>query len=523
MTLVTLQPQPKSFRDRLRHLTPPQKLGLLAAASALVAALAAGYLWRQPALQPLASGLNDEQSAQVVAKLDELKVPYRLSSSGAILVASHDLPRIRLELAGSGLPESSEAGFSLFDRVNLQTTEFSERVNYVRALQGELAETIRAIPGVKKVRVHLNIPNDGLFLEEHRAPSASVLLTLAPGAGLSRTQARAILKLVACSVPNLKIDEVTLGDTRGQLLYSGEEELSDYTGREEETVARQLQRAAQTVVDRVLGPGGGVVNVRVELQKDVRKVESTTVQPGRDGKGFERTRKLTEEEYEGALKNAAGNITVPPPAPGAGNQTAANASASRPSYHQSLEQVEYEYGKRIESVEENPNRIRRITASVVVDQATKLDQKGEAALLDAISLAVGIDAKRGDRCSVQRITFNRAAEREEDENSAALAKANRQTQWSLALLVGVVALAGLALLATRLRRKKPNLPITAEAPPQVGSRVDISLPGEEAHPALPPKPHHDEILEQARQYALEHPEQVARLLQGWLESDRAKR
>jgi flagellar M-ring protein FliF len=540
MTLVHVNhPAGNRVFTRLKSLSGGMKIGILAMLITLVALTAAVLYCSQPSLKPLATGLSETQSSAIVHKLDELKINYKLTEGGTIMVDARELSRIRMELAGSGLTESDEVGFALFDRINLQMTEFSEQVNYLRALQGELAETIKSLPGVAKVRVHLNIPKDTLITEEHNPPTASVMVTLKPGARLSRNQCRGILKLVASSVEGLKTEHVTLTDTTGNLLFTGEDELSGGGVEAEDQVSRQLQRSAQQVLDNVVGPGRGVANVRVEFQKDLRKVEKTVVETDKNGKGFERNHKTTSEDYLGTAKTAgqaqavAGSNVTNPPGPAAANATTPpvkeTAEGNKPKYRQTSDQVEYEYGHRTETVQEDPQRIRRVTASVVIDGNVKLDKKAQDALQQAISLAVGIDSNRGDECTVQVLPFAREEE-EKPQVPAGAAAIDKK----LAIGIGVGGLlGGLMLLGLlgKLRRSKtpPAVPEaeaaaeTRESDPNVGTRVNISLPAEEEQVKLPPRSSLDELIAQARQAAKDNPEQVARLLVGWMNNDKAKR
>ncbi|MBT9588597.1 flagellar M-ring protein FliF [bacterium] len=495
----------------------------------LISLALAGFYWSKPEMKAVASGLNEEQASQVVHKLEELKVQYQLGENGAILVPSSELKRLRLELASSGLPENSEMGFSLFDRVNLQMSEFTEKVTYLRAIQGELSETIRVIPGVVKVRVHLNLPEDSLLVQEQSHPTASVLLQLKPGARLSRTQCRGILRLVACSVEGMKTENVSLTDTSGTLLFSGEEDLLQNPDHQEELLSRSLQRGAQTVLDNVVGLGRGVVSVRVELQKDVRQVERTIIEPDKEGKGFEKSRKLTSEEYQGTMKVGASNTTVGN-ATTAGNVVQVEAPGSqRPSYKQTLQQVEFEYSKRVESVQDTPNRIRRITASVVVDGAVKLDAASQDSLKKAVGLAIGIDPSRGDECTVQVLMFSREQEAKEARAEAESQQKKGAPFPVLWTVVGLVATLGGGLIVTLiLRRRKAReaaLDLTPEGAPGaalLGSNVDIALPAE-AESAPDPEQVRRELLERVRATALERPELVARVIHNWVNNERGKR
>ena len=543
MSLVKLPQPPPSppmseLRDRWSSLSTSQRLLLLGAVCLIVSVAFWAYKMNKPDMRQLVSGLSAEDASRIVRKLDELKVNYTLTEGGGtIQVPGPDVNRVRLELAGGGLLQKGAIGFELFDRVNLNTTDFSERVNYLRAMQGELAATIQSIPAVQSARVHLNIPREAAFLTEAHKPTASVLLQLKPGVQLSRPQCRGILNLVASSVEGLAPESVTLTDTNGAFLYTGSEELFSAGGGEEDQQARQLQHTAQAVLDGVLGPGRGLVSVRVELLRDRKQTQRELFEPGPEGKPLEKSNKQTEETYQGTGRPLPGGIPTPSqpasPTPSPTPTSGSNSTREQPRYSQTSKQVEYQVSRRTETIEESPNKIRRLTASVLVDSEAKLEKAGLESLTQAVSLALGIDNSRGDQFNLKVIPFNREFQAEEkkamEEAQVATDKKKQLADKTTAIMGGIAVgslllLSALVFLLGRRRGRTPDYPEHVAT----GANVNISLPVERpeagAPPALPAGPADREVLlDTARKAVREDPVLVARVVQSWLDQDREGR
>lgn len=520
----------QAVRARWANIDPTTRLVVLGMAVMLVTALGGlGMLLTRPDMRPVVSGVDAKAADQVVQKLDEMKITYRLTDGGqTVLVPAADLYRARLELAGSGVTEQGRPGFEIFDKINLHSSDFAERVNYMRALTGELESTIRSIPSVKNARVHLNIPKDAVFLDDQTHPTASVLLELQPGQQLSRTQAQGIRNLVAASVDGLKPEEVSLMDTTGKLLMSDDQDGMEMGG-EEEQISKQLQRTAQGVLDGVLGPGHSMASVRVEFLRDRRETRSETVQPG-----AEKSRKDAREAYLGS-KPAGVPTPGASPSPALTNQNTGTNATDRPNYDQTSSEVEYDLSRKTETVVESPTKIRRLTASVLVDSGVKLSPDALTSLSDALKLALGLDEARGDKFELTAVAFNRTAL---DEEKAAMEAAARQAAADQRFLIMAGAgtlgglclfgLAGLLLGRSKKRRKTvegEELTVTVhgpEKPALTGGTVDISLPAEGPSLAALPHPSHDEMLLDARRQANDTPAIAARLIQMWLEEDKRR-
>ena len=203
--------------EKVGSLSRSVQLGAVAAAIAL---LAVSALWfRGPDYKVLFSNLQDRDGGAIITALAQMNVPYQITDNGtAILVPSDKVHETRLQLAQQGLPRSGEAGFELIDQTRFGASQFTEQVNFQRALEGELSSSIQALNAVQHARVHLALPRETLFVRDRQAPSASVLLTLYPGRMLAEGQVSAITWLVSSSVPNLTADNVSVVDQNGRLL-----------------------------------------------------------------------------------------------------------------------------------------------------------------------------------------------------------------------------------------------------------------------------------------------------------------
>jgi len=218
------------IRQSFVELAPARKLSILIVAGITLSVLAAMvYFANRTEYKVLFSHLSSEDASAILAKLQEKKIPYEITSSGdTILVASEKVSEIRLEMAGSGLPQGGGIGFEIFDQKTLGATEFEQQLNYRRALQGELARTIKGLEEIQSSRVHIALPKESLFVSEEKKPTASVTLKLKPGRSLSQSQIEGITHLVASSVEGLNAEDVIVVDNKGNILskLKGESRLS---------------------------------------------------------------------------------------------------------------------------------------------------------------------------------------------------------------------------------------------------------------------------------------------------------
>ena len=231
----------------------------------------------------LYSSLSSQEAGLIVARLETMEIPYQLESNGTmILVPQIELDRVGLQLATEGLPESGRLGFELFDQVNFGATEFAERINFQRALEGELERTITSLAEVTQARAHITLPERSVFLERDEPAKASIVVRLHGGHELSKEQTRAISYLVASAVEGLAPDSVVVMDQTGRLFtsrFGGSENLSERQLEFRRCVERDAASRILATLEPRLGPGGVRANVAVEVDWNAGEQTEELVDP----------------------------------------------------------------------------------------------------------------------------------------------------------------------------------------------------------------------------------------------------
>jgi flagellar M-ring protein FliF len=262
------------FKEAWSDMTMGRRLMVMAAASLIMGGFIALLLWiNKPDYQVLYSGLAQTDASKVVEKLKELKIPFQLEGDGTVVKIPQDqVYETRLAMASAGLPRGSGVGFEVFNEVKMGTTEFVQKINYQRALQGELARTISSFGEVDDARVHIVMPRDSLFVEEEKKPTAAVVLRLAAGRTLNKGQIQGIVHLVAGSVPDLDDAHVTVVDSKGNLLFRKDQDSAGFPAaltasqlEYQRTTESQISNKVQTMLEEVLGLGRAVVRVSADI------------------------------------------------------------------------------------------------------------------------------------------------------------------------------------------------------------------------------------------------------------------
>ncbi|NNC00690.1 flagellar M-ring protein FliF, partial [Corallococcus exiguus] len=271
-------------------------LGLIGLVVFLGVGLGAYYLSR-PAQEPLYTGLEREDVSRIGAALKDAGIPFDVSSDGTAVLVSHaNTANARMLLAEKGLPQSSKSGYELFnDLGSLGLTSFMQEVTRVRALEGEIARTIQTMKGVKAARVHIVMPDRGSFRREQQPASASVVVRTEPADDMSSAQA--IRHLVAAAIPGMKVDRVTVLNTDGTLLMSGDDGTNASTGKMaslERTVGREIQDNVRRTLTPYLGLGNFEISVAARLNTDKTNVSQTIFDPESKVERSIRTVKETE-------------------------------------------------------------------------------------------------------------------------------------------------------------------------------------------------------------------------------------
>ncbi|HET9207495.1 MAG TPA: flagellar basal-body MS-ring/collar protein FliF [Burkholderiaceae bacterium] len=333
----------------------------------------------------LFSRLNEGDAAGIVAELKKQKVGYQLADGGStILVPADRVHDIRLALMSGGTPIAGGVGFEIFDRQGLGATEQSQRVSYLRALQGELARTIGALEGVQHARVHLVLPESTLFRRDREEARASVSLGLEPGVSLMREQIFGIQRLVAAAVSGLDIGRVVVTDQHGLTLSAADAlTVGGATGEGRLSMKREVEeyvtRKVVALLDRAYGPGRAIVSVDATLNFDEVRRTVQDLLPPQGSTNVRRRRQTT------------GGTAVDP-------DTAFEASALEA---RGTTDTEYDYGRRVEQVVAAPGGVTRLAVGVIVPG--NFDQPTQARIAELVRVAAGLDEQRGDQVVVQSV------------------------------------------------------------------------------------------------------------------------
>lgn len=421
------------------------KIPLVIAASAAIAIVVALLLWvKSPDYRVLYSNLNDRDGGAIVTQLTQMNIPYRFTENGsALLIPAEKVHETRLRLAQQGLPKGGAVGFELLDQEKFGISQFSEQINYQRALEGELSRTIESLGPVQNARVHLALPKPSLFVREQKAPTASVTLTLQPGRTLDEGQINAVVYMVSSSVAGLPPDNVTVVDQAGRLLTQ-----SDGSGRDLNAAqlkyANEVENRYQRRIEAILAPIVGSANVRAQVTAQINFATSELTderfQPNQQpDKSAVRSRQLSQSEQiggqqiggvPGALSNqpstpATAPIETPPPAAGdnapppataanANTSTTGTANNSLPQNTRRDETTNYEVDRTIRHTQQKAGAVERLSVAVVLN-TLDMDKDGKpqtmskeqlAQLESLVREAMGYSSERGDTLNVVNAPFS---------------------------------------------------------------------------------------------------------------------
>ncbi|WP_456600128.1 flagellar basal-body MS-ring/collar protein FliF [Blastococcus sp. SYSU DS0616] len=410
------------------------------------------YSWiTTPTQAPLFSNLAATDASAIVEELNAQGVEYDLADgNGTIMVAKDKVYDLRLAMSGKGLPAGQGTGYALLDEQGITTSEFQQQVTYQRALEGELANTLKALAGVNSAVVHVALPKDEVFVADKAVPTASVLLDLAPGTALTGEQIQAVTNLVSSSIQDMEPDQVTVADSTGQVLSAAGTGVTaaagDARSQVEQDYENRLAANAQKILDQVVGPGKAVVSVRADVDLAQRNTTTETYQ-------FEEgtpplSEQTTIEEYVGA-GTPVGGILGPENMP-----DAAENAGGESTYNKESTTANNAVGKTVEVVDDAPGTLNRLTVSVVMDEAVA-GNLNQQQMTDLMVTAVGLDEARGDDITVAALPFDATAA----ENAAAAMEAAREAEaaeqmWSMIRTGGIAAGIALVVLIVWLRSRR---------------------------------------------------------------------
>lgn len=424
-----------------------------------------GFLLLRSGTPPMAllyGDLEARDAGAVVAALERSRTPYRLAAGGTqILVPVEDVPRLRLNLAREGLPAGGSIGNELFDRgEGLTTTPFQQEMNRLRALEGELARSIRALHGVRGARVHLVLPRREAFSRERAEAQASVLLTMQGSQRLDREGVQAVLHLVVAAVPGLRPASVSIVDSRGELLARAGQALGGAAGAATADELRRgqearLARAVEEMLERVLGPGRVRAEAAIEMDSD--RVETREERFDPENQVPRSQQSVTESNRTSEPANVTVGNNLPGAEPGAG---AGGTQESRQE-----ETTNFEIGRTIRNVLREQPVMRRLSVGVLVDGVmepregggTQWRERSEAELARIATLvrsAVGFNEQRGDRVEVVSMRFAEAEVQAPPQHPFGIEITGAMvTRLIETAVIGVLALLALLLVARPVARR----------------------------------------------------------------------
>ena len=394
------------------------KLAMLAGAAVVSVGLvlAAGILVNKPAYETLYVGLEKADVNQISLALAEASIDFNTGPDGAsVEVPVGETGKARLYLAERGLPSSTNAGYELFDKVgSLGLTSFMQEVTRVRALEGEIARTIQQISGIAAARVHIVLPERGNFRKAAQAPTASVMIRASAQAG--RESAAAIRHLVAASVPGLEVNGVTILDSAGQLLASGDDAENGAVNRSL-TAVQTIQNEVERNIEKALAPFLGMDNFRASvtaaLNMDTQQIQETVFDPE---SRVERSIRVTRESQKSSQQTANKPATVEQNIPQGGPDGNGGGPQSSDEADKKEEQTNYEINSKTVATVRSGYAVEKLSIAVVVNRARIAAMVGEGAdqaKIDAylgemqkiVTSAAGLDAGRGDVVTLTAMEF----------------------------------------------------------------------------------------------------------------------
>jgi len=515
-----MEPLLKQLRElpkALAGLPAGLKLVVMVAALAAVGVGAYNAVQGAEAYQYAFTNLTPEDSAEATGTLKTAGVPYRLEAGGsALAVPASKVYDARLLLAGAGLPRGGGVGFEIFDRGDLGVSEFTQKVNLRRATEGELARTISRLAQVRTARVHLTMPEKGLFRDQDRTPSAAVVVNLQPGRTLGEREISGIRHLISSAVPGLPADGVTVVDGKGEVL-TAEGGWGAAMGYQKK-LEHDLEQRVVDMLEQAVGPGAVIARVTAAMDASETQTNAEVVDP--DATALRSERRVATASQGSApgaagLAGAAANQPLSPAAPA--------AAAARGASSTSEDQVRnFEVSRTTTTTVAKIPRLQKISVAVLVDGVdgkprpqAELEKLGELT-----KRAVGYDQARGDEFDLTSQPFTRSEEAAGEAAPAAPAQKPWIT-WA-AIGGGVLLLLLVGVLALRKKAPAPADEMPLITPGSSVAMIEAALAREAGMlpPSVVPRPALQDpaasLRERARELASKDPTRAAHILKAWM-------
>ena len=497
-----------------------KKVSLLVLTGVALASLIFLFSWSQkPNYQILYTNVSEGDSGLMIQKLKELKVPYKVEGGG-ILVPSEKVYELRLQLAAQGLPQGGGIGFEIFDKTNFGTSDFVQKLNYRRALQGELSRTIQSLSEIENCRVHLAVPEKNIFMEKESRPSASVMVKLKPGRNLSPNQVQGVVHLISSSVEGLSPQDVTVIDHRGGMLTRSAQEGAGQLSNDQLELQRSYEKEIENRVVNILEPIAGKEKVKAKASAtlDFTRTEKTEEKFDPNGQVVRSEQKNQEKSVSGLTGGVPGTTSNLP------NKKTPLVTSSAGNTQKLSEVTNYEVSKVVSRVTGPSQELKRISVAVVVDgtysaaqgsKAKKYTARTEEEMKyyeDLVKKAVGFSLDRGDEVRVVNMPFDAGPQEEFPET--------KRDYWPILLSTARYVGPLLAFLLIFLFILKPLTRELLSSPMGSSKIPSLALPQTVADIEKridSPQRKAITMEEDVRVWAKKNPDQAAHLIKGWAE------
>ncbi|KAA8675183.1 flagellar basal-body MS-ring/collar protein FliF [Clostridium sp. HV4-5-A1G] len=518
----------KNLIDKWKNLSRNKKIAFGVIAVGIIAAIIFGGMsLGKKKYAVLFSNMNETDSAAVYKKLQDDKVDVKVEGN-SILVPKDEVDSDRMKVLSEVQLTNGSQGFELFDKSNLGTTDAEIKVNYQRALQGELERTIKSLPQVEDARVHLVLPDDTEFVKDTQPGSASVTLKLKSGQKLSQDQVKALVALISGGVKNIPKENVQVIDDKMQLL-SKDLYQDEGTGTEDSTVPAEKQQQLQqqyekdlekrllSMLETVYGKGKVQVRVNADLDFDAVQQDATTYDPNRRAVVSEHTINSTNA---GGTNNAGAS----PVDNNMSNTTTTTGNNGNSTYNEATRN--YDVSKSEQKTVKAPGSVRRLTASVALDG--NVDDATRNSIRNLAVSSIGYDANRGDTINVEGIPFDTTAQDNAKKDMDAMDKAEQLAKRNrLIAIIGGIAAAVIAtvvgVILWRRKHEEEDL-FDEEMEPQgidavVGDETQVKEKPKFKPVELESENEDTHVENEIKKYAKDKPDQVADIIKSWLAED----
>ncbi len=513
----------RQLKDMWQKLGNRAKIIIAVGASGVIIALITLIVWNSGTnYQALFNNLHPQDANAIVNKLEEKSISYKLDNNGTtIMVPQDEVYKLRIEMAGEGIPAQGVVGFEIFDQTKFGTTDFERKVNLYRALGGELSRSIQAMDAIEFARVQITAPRESLYIEEEQAAEGSVLLKLSAGYQLSRNQVNAISNLVASSVQGLSPDRVTIVDTAGNLLAAergdttfGSNSLSYSQFEIQQQFEEGLKSDLQAMLTKVLGPDNFAVQVHAKLNFDQREVESKTYSPVVDDNGIIRSKEEHAEKYQGDDGAAEGAPGTESNIPQYQVETDINENGN---YEKTDIITNYEINEKIERHKYAPGSIEKISVAVMINR--EMNEEELQKIEESIKAAIAYNPERNDIVNVHNLNFDTSLEKEMAEAMKASDAADKRKMY---IYAGLIAFILILLLIIFIVVRRSTISETVDYPN--GQRVDMIVGDEETEKEIaisseelsPEEKKRRKMKDELKELVGDQPKEIADILKGWL-------